>query len=82
MTWIKANVADRRQAPSLGNLRARIPMSRRVGKKRYEFLRSILARRKEAKQHDNEWTTHVEERLKALEDLRRMRRSTQFIPYF
>lgn len=57
-------------------------MSRKVGNKPYGFLRSILARRKEARQHDIEWTARVEERLKALEDLRRMRRFAQFVPYF
>ena len=60
----------------------RLPMSRKVGKRPYEFLRSILERRKEAKQHDIEWAARVEERLRALEDLRRVRRFAQFVPYF
>jgi hypothetical protein len=46
-----------------------------------DFLRSILARRKETRRHDIEWTTRAEERLRALEDLRRMRRFAQFVPY-
>ncbi len=57
-------------------------MSRKAGKKPYERLRAILQRRKEPKPDDIEWAAHVEDRLKALEDLRRVRRSTQFVPYF
>ncbi len=56
-------------------------MRREAGSKRYERLRSILVWRKRAKQHDIDGTARIEERLKALEDLRRMRRCW-FVPYF
>jgi hypothetical protein len=54
---------------------------RKVGQTPRDFLRSMLARWKETRRQDLEWTTRAEERLRALEDLRRMRRCAQFVPY-
>ena len=53
----------------------------KLGQTPCDFLRSMLARRKETRRQDIECTSRAEERLRALEDLRRMRRFAQLVPY-
>jgi hypothetical protein len=54
---------------------------KKVGSTPCDLLQSMFARWKETRRHDIEWTTRAEERLRALEDLRRVRRIAQFVPY-